>query len=65
MTNESIKTMDPQILLSLINTKLRDQYESLEALCDDLSITEEEIIKKLKSIGYEYNKESNQFKQYR
>lgn len=62
MTNESIKTMDPQILLSLINTKLRDQYESLEALCDDLSITEEEIIKKLKSIGYEYNKESNQFK---
>lgn len=62
MTNESIKTMDPQILLSLINTKLRDQYESLEALCDDLSIIEEEIIKKLKSIGYEYNKESNQFK---
>lgn len=62
MTNESMKTMDPQILLSLINTKLRDQYESLEALCDDLSITEEEIIKKLKSIGYEYNKESNQFK---
>lgn len=62
MTNESIKTMDPQILLSLINTKLRDQYESLEALCDDLGITEEEIIKKLKSIGYEYNKESNQFK---
>lgn len=62
MTNESIKTMDPQILLSLINTKLRDQYGSLEALCDDLSIVEEEITKKLKSIGYEYNKESNQFK---
>lgn len=62
MTNESIKTMDPQILLSLINTKLRDQYESLEALCDDLSITEEELVKKLKSIGYEYNNEFNQFK---
>lgn len=62
MTNESIKTMDPQILLSLINTKLRDQYGSLEVLCDDLSIVEEEITKKLKSIGYEYNKESNQFK---
>lgn len=62
MTNESIKTMDPQILLSLINTKLRDQYESLEALCDDLSITEEELVNKLKSIGYEYNNEFNQFK---
>ena len=62
MTNESIKSMDPQILLSLVNTKLRDQYASLEALRDDLNINEDEIIKKLKSIGYEYNKESNQFK---
>ena len=62
MTNESIKAMDPQILLSVVNTKLRDEYESLETLCDDLNITEDEIIKKLKSIGYEYNKEYNQFK---
>lgn len=62
MTNESIQAMDAQILLSIINTKLRDEYESLESLCDDLNITEDEIIKKLKSIGYEYNKENNQFK---
>ena len=27
---------DPNILLSYINTKLRDQYPSLDALCDDL-----------------------------
>lgn len=62
MTNESIQAMDAQILLSIINTKLRDEYKSLESLCDDLNITEDEIIKKLKSIGYEYNKEYNQFK---
>ncbi|HJB69908.1 MAG TPA: DUF4250 domain-containing protein, partial [Candidatus Flavonifractor avistercoris] len=27
---------DPVILLSVINTKLRDFYPSLDALCDDL-----------------------------
>ena len=30
---------DPNILLSYINTKLRDQYPSLEALCEDLDVT--------------------------
>lgn len=62
MKNESIKVIDPNILLSLINTKLRDQYDSLELLCDDLDIDKNEIIKKLKLIGYEYYEESNQFK---
>ena len=27
---------DPVILLSFLNTKLRDHYSSLSALCDDL-----------------------------
>ena len=27
---------NPQILLSVINTKLRDNYDSLSALCEDL-----------------------------
>ena len=29
---------DPVMLLSLVNTKLRDDYSSLEALCDDMQI---------------------------
>ena len=29
---------DPVILLSVINTKLRDFYPSLDALCDDLQV---------------------------
>ncbi|WP_347493503.1 DUF4250 domain-containing protein [Ruminococcus sp. HUN007] len=36
---------DPAILLSVINTKLRDQYSSLAALCDDLDVSEDEIKK--------------------
>ena len=52
---------DPIILLSVINTKLRDYYSSLDALCDDLNADKLEIIKKLKAVGYEYNQNRNQF----
>lgn len=53
---------DPVMLLSFINMKLRDQYDSLEALCDDLDISKQEIIEKLKKIDYIYDNEKNQFK---
>lgn len=53
---------DPVMLLSFINMKLRDQYDSLEALCDDLDISESEIVEKLKLIDYIYDNEKNQFK---
>ncbi len=52
---------DPVILLSVINTKLRDFYENLDLLCDDLEADKEDIIDKLNSIGYTYNKTKNQF----
>lgn len=50
------------ILLSVINTKLRDFYCSLDVLCDDLSEDKTEIIKILNTIGYHYDEELNQFK---
>ena len=62
MENDSIKISDPNILLSIINTKLRDQYASLDLLCYDLDLTKEKIVNKLKIIGYNYNEEENQFK---
>lgn len=49
------------MLLSVINTKLRDQYSDLDALCEDLAADKEEIIRALGSIGYEYNPELNKF----
>lgn len=52
---------DPAILLSFINTKLRDVYPSLSALCDDLGADEEEIRKTLAAIGYEYSADKNAF----
>lgn len=53
---------DPVMLLSFINMKLRDQYHSLEELCEDLDISKEKIIEKLKKIDYIYDNEKNQFK---
>lgn len=52
---------DPMMLLSVINTHLRDTYPSLYALCDDLNVEKQQIISQLAAIGYEYNEEQNKF----
>lgn len=52
---------DPVMLLSYVNLKLRDQYPSLDAMCDDLDVSPSEIVDKLAAIDYHYNEERNQF----
>ena len=52
---------DPIILLSYVNTKLRDQYDSLDALCDDLDADKEELVRRLEGVNYVYSPERNQF----
>lgn len=52
---------DPAILLSFVNTKLRDFYSNLDELCIDLDINPNELCTKLSQIGYEYKPERNQF----
>lgn len=53
---------EPSILLSVINTKLRDEYSSLEALADGMDEDASDIKAKLLAAGYVYNEELNQFK---
>lgn len=52
---------EPVMLLSVINTRLRDEYHTLEALCADLQADKEEIVKILKGIDYEYDEVRHQF----
>ena len=52
---------DPIILLSYINTKLRDTYPSLEELCKSEGVSAEEITEKLSDIGFEYDSSLNKF----
>lgn len=49
------------MLYSFINMKLRDNYSSLEQLCDDLEIDQAELVVALESAGFEYNPEQNKF----
>ena len=52
---------DPMMLFSVINMKLRDNYSSLDELCDDMHIRKEELVQKLKNAGFEYSPENNKF----
>ncbi|HEY8395520.1 MAG TPA: DUF4250 domain-containing protein [Bacilli bacterium] len=53
--------LDSYILLSIVNMKLRDYYPSLGVLCEEMGINRDKLEKKLASVGYKYNEDSNQF----
>lgn len=52
---------DPIMLLSYVNTQLRDNCNSLDEFCQNLNVSTEIIISKLASVDYEYNEEQNRF----
>lgn len=53
---------DPVMLLSYINTQLRDFYDSYEDLCKSFNLDPNEVKQKLSMIGYKYDESLNQFK---
>lgn len=53
---------DPFMLLSMVNMKLRDTYDSLEELCAGEDLDQEELVSKLHQAGFDYNPSNNQFK---
>ena len=52
---------DPVILLSYVNTLLRDYYGSIEELCTCRGMDKEKLIQTLDVIDYAYDREENQF----
>ena len=52
---------EPVMMLSFVNMKLRDQYASLDDLCDDLNVLSVELEEKLGEIGYFYTAKENRF----
>lgn len=52
---------DPIILLSFVNTKLRDEFTSLENLCGYYNVKPDSLIGKLSQMNYHYNRSTNQF----
>lgn len=53
---------DPYILLSVINTKLRDEYPSLAELCASEGIDEKELTDRLSAAAFAYLPSANQFR---
>ncbi len=52
---------DPYILLSYINTQLRDFYPSIKECCLALNIDQDKTVNTLEAIDYYYDEKNNQF----
>ncbi len=52
---------DPVMLLSFVNMKLRDFYDSFDKLCEDMDADRQEIADKLEAIGCHYDAAQNKF----
>ena len=53
---------NPMMLFSVLNQKLRDFYPTLGELCDDLGLSERDLLTLMSSYGFIYNKGINQFR---
>ena len=54
---------DPIMLMSFLNTQLRDNYPNLDELCAGYCVDKGEIVEKLKKAGFIYDAELNKFMQ--
>lgn len=53
---------DPAMLLSVINMKLRDDYDGdIRRMCDDWGITLRQLTDRMAAAGWEYNETSGRF----
>ena len=57
----SMLPQDPYLLLSVVNTKLLDEFDSLEELCQVQQVDMDEMSQRLAAIGYRYIPEQNRF----
>lgn len=62
MNLKSFQTMDPHLLVGLVNTELRNQAESLEDLVKTHGLDEVALTSRLAEAGYDYQPEQCQFR---
>ncbi|MBY5948849.1 DUF4250 domain-containing protein [Photobacterium rosenbergii] len=56
------ETMDPVMLMSIVNMKIRDEFGDLDALVKFYDIDKEKLVAKLASAGFDYLPEAKQFR---
>ena len=52
---------DPVMLLSFVNTQLRDNYPSLDEFCASFGVDRAGLEEKLQKLDYMYDKDKNRF----
>ena len=52
---------DPYILLSFVNTKLRDEFDTLEDLCAAFDVEPQAVSNTLEGLDYRYDPTYHQF----
>ncbi|TVP94516.1 MAG: DUF4250 domain-containing protein [Acholeplasmatales bacterium] len=55
-------SINKEVLLSVINTRLRNDYPSLAVLCERLDVDRATLEETLAEIDYVYDAKANQFK---
>ncbi len=58
----NFKNGDINIMFSMLNMKLRDEFSDLDDLIKSLSVNKEELLKRMEDNGYYYSERKNQFK---
>lgn len=59
--SNTVLPKDPVILVSFVNTQLRDNYTSLDDFCATYAVEKEELTEHLLDYGYQYYEKGNQF----
>ncbi|WP_394178688.1 DUF4250 domain-containing protein [Marinomonas posidonica] len=62
LNKQNIASMDINMLFSIINLKLRNDFSSLSSLCASFEIDEQQLTERLKSGGFHFETKENQFK---
>lgn len=62
MPLSNYQTMDPFMLLSICNMKMRDEELDLEGLCRNYDLDQEILTKRLRAAGFEYDAKTRQFR---
>lgn len=53
---------DPAMILSVVNTMLRDEYESFDELCAAEGADAQQLSEALAALGYTYDPRQNRFR---
>lgn len=62
MNLSTYQSMDPHLLVGLVNTELRNNAQSLSDLCKTHDLDQEQLIERLAKGGYEWRAEQKQFR---